>query len=1072
MNDRRIAEIWPSKAALQEELSRRAREQAGGSAGGLLLCPPFYTFDKLLPEILAQAPLPGGARPLMPLAGSMLVQSLLRANGQDVYAGLAAGRRLPERLWRLLVEVKAAGLRSHDLDAVAKGERSRLKALAKLLAAYQEALAQKGLADQADQLAALEAMLQHGGKPVMLTGWQQVICRGVLWLRSLDIRLLRALAGVLPVRVEFALTLEKRGQKALQRLVKATAGALEAPPHPKYLDIAWHDLRQEGGPLKDLIAAHLDPSLGYEGQGADQVELITAAGRYGLVEALALRALDLVKGGMPPHEIALVFPDLDVYGPMVADVARRLGLPINFSNGMPLARAPLVQAILALLELPLVHYERRALADVWSSPYLRKPLARLCLEEGEPLPDDVGWLLKRAGYLDSRDVPAELWLKSAAKREEANKDGSKSRAMQYRVLAKACGRLKVILEINLQDNNINKYCKSIIGLLRQLDPATPKPSPMLEPGGSCSPPEAVQVRDLTAKNSFLQAIEEISQAADQAGADENLTPGRLLALVRDVLNQTKVSSGSGAALGVSVHQLADTMGITPRAVLVGGLNQGEFPVRPQGQNLLSSADRLSLGKKAKRPVWRTDDEEYEGQVLRLAWLLANCPDKAVLGAAGADLSGREQAPSFMLEDLARHLGRDLSASSGGVFGELPPLANAMEASALWGRLSAGLLRPAQPDAPLAQAVLWHLAKNQDQARRWQNLANRGHEEEERNKLNALSLDFRASQGDAFSGRMTSPQATALLKKLLSQPEYRQLSPSALETYAGCPLAWFFGYLLKLRVLSEPGWSLEAKSEGDWVHRALALFFDPDKFNPAWNAADREERLVSCLEQAKIDLSAGLAAPPPVWEARQEVLRKALKQVVAREMEQMAGAAPWAVEREIGSKAEGLRIAVDDGPLLSLKGRLDRLDQGPESAVVSDYKHTNNEAGLREATNKELAGVTQFQLPVYMAAAQEMMGAGGLALTGRLVPTLLAASKPRRLAYGPDDDFFAADASTREQLDANDEPNLFNAIAELWRRLSSGIFVALPDQKACQYCDYRLSCRAQPPSAEPETKAEA
>ena len=375
MNDRRIAEIWPSQAALQEELSRRARAQSG--AGGLLLCPPFYTFDTLLPELLAQAPLPKGNKKLLPLAGPMLVQGLLRGPGQKIYVGLAAGRRLPERLWRLLVEIKAAGLDSGDLDSLGSGGNSRFGALAKLMAGYEQGLREKGLADQADQLAALERMLQMGGKPVLLDGWDQLICRGVLWLRSLDIRLLRALAGVLEVRIEFALTPtppDQGGQKALQRLIKATARALEAAPHPEHLELAWHDLKEEGGPLKDLIASHLDPSIPYEGQGADRVELMTAAGRYGLAEQMVKRAFDLVSSGIPPHEVALVFPDLDVYGPMLADAARRLRLPLDFSAGMPLGRTPLVQSILNLLELPLVHYERRALADVWNSPYLSEEI--------------------------------------------------------------------------------------------------------------------------------------------------------------------------------------------------------------------------------------------------------------------------------------------------------------------------------------------------------------------------------------------------------------------------------------------------------------------------------------------------------------------------------------------------------------------------------------------------------------------------------------------------------------------------------------------------------------------------
>jgi RecB family exonuclease len=891
----------------------------------------------------------------------------------------------------------------------------------------------------------------------------------VLWLRTLDVRLLRALSNhIKEVKVEFAITPGWSGLSSLLRLVDATEKALLASPKPD-LKIDWQDLRSSGGPLKDLMASHLDPSVSYDGQAADRVELVTAAGRYGLAEEMVIRAHDAVKEGAPPHEVALVFPDLDVYGPMVADAARRLGLPLNFSGGMPLGRAPLVHAILGLLELPLVHYERRALANVWASPYLREQLERACLGAGEALPKDVGHLLKHSGYLDSRDVPLDDWLERTATREEGREDPNLRLVGDYRTLAKACKVLKEKLLINLQYINIKNYCETIIGLVEELGLGVSQSKTLGGLTGSCTPFEAIKARDLSALNGFLGAVRDIAAAADQAGADENLTPGRLLALLREVLNQRQISQGSGTALGVSVHRLADTMGVRPRVVLLGGLNQGEFPIRPQGQNLLSSDQRIRLGRKARRPVWRADEEEYEGQLLQLAWLLANCSERAVLGAAGSNLSGRQQAPSFVLQDLARLLRRELPQPSGGVFGELPQMDDVLETTSLWGRLTASLLRPNQLDKDLAQATLWHLSQKPEQKQCWQELAARSYTEEKRNDLNMISLELRAGQADAFNGCLSAEQAHSLLKEVLSDPKFRELSPSALETYAACPLAWYFSYLLKLRVLSEPGWALEARSEGDWVHRALAEFFKPEEFDPNWDSAAQAERLERCLDQAKLELSAGLASPPAVWEARYEVLRNALKQVVAREMAAMDGVLPWKVEEEIG---EGFLIPVDEGPPLSLKGRLDRLDHGPQQAVITDYKHTSNEAGLRDGVDKEQAGVSQFQLPVYLAAAMEMTGGDDKELTGRLVPTLLASRRAYEMTFVAGDSFFAKDPIIRGQMAEQGKPNLFNAIAELWRRLASGNFVALPDQKTCEYCDFRLACRALAPNADAEAKAQA
>ncbi|KMY67216.1 hypothetical protein AAU61_10040 [Desulfocarbo indianensis] len=1066
MSQRRTAEIWPSHAALAEELSRRARASAG-----LLFSPPFFTFDSLLPKLLAQAPLPGGKEPLLPLAGPILVQGLLRGESQqDIYAGLAAGRRFPERLWRLLVEVKAAGLGHGDLRALSAEQGPRLQALARLLGDYQAALDARGLADQADQLSALEAMLERGQTPGLISGWQKIICRQVLWLRTLDLRLLRALAQVVEVRVEFAMTTSWGGQGALRGLLDATAAALEAEPQHENLGVSWHDLRGEGGPLKDLAASHLDGALPYNGQGEERVELVRAAGRYGLAEALARRALELVQEGMPPHEIALVFPDLEVYGPMVADAAARLGLPLSFDNGLPLAKSPPALAFLNLLELPLAGYPRQALAQALASPYLAGFMHSLAPEVGGALLSQAGHLLKKAGYLDARDVPASQWLARSAGQARTPGESKK-----YLKLSELCNKLEAKLTIYSQQNNLIDYLEYSIQLLADLRLAEFLANSAGEKDARLAI-EAVKVRDLTTLRDLSQALQGLEQAARQAGAREALAPGRLLALLKEVLggvplSQTNVNGAGGyaksSALGVAVYRLMDTMGVKPRAALIGGLNQGEFPRRPQGQNLLSSADRLALGKKARRPVWRTDDEEYESQVLVLAWLLANCQERAVLGAASADLTGREQQPAFIMDDLARLLDRPLPPAQGGVFGELPSLAKVLEPLALWGRIAANSLQPAQADSGLAQAALWSLAQAPALAGHWQDLAGRAAMEEKRRQLNALDLGARARAGDAFSGLIRTPQALALLRLVLAQPQKRELSPSRLEAYASCPLAWYFSYLLGIYLVSEPGWVLEPRSEGEWVHRTLALFFDPGEFNPEWDAGQCAERLAQCLERAKEELSAGLAAPPAVWEARGQALFSALSQVVTREMQDLAGsAAPLAVEHDIGTEGKGLSIQVDEGPPLKLKGRLDRLDRGPGLAVVSDYKHTANDKGLREATDKELAGHSQFQLPVYLAAARELLGGeGDLTLTGRLVPTLLASRQPDQMIFQARDAFLAADPAERQRLAQAGIPNLFNLIADLWQELSSGCFAAQPDRQTCQYCDYRLACRTQAPEAE-------
>ncbi len=193
----------------------------------------------------------------MPLAGPLLVQALLRDEAGEggterLFQGLATTNRPPDRLWRLLVEIKAAGLAPATLLAAAHAS-PRLAALGRLLAAYQAALEQRGLADPADDLARLEALLAQGRLPPSLAGLAGVRVREVLWLRALDLRLLRALARVLPVKVAFALAEPGNLPSGVFRLLRNTASLLEGE-EGSLLEVAW------GEPLRPWPAWGCSPS--------------------------------------------------------------------------------------------------------------------------------------------------------------------------------------------------------------------------------------------------------------------------------------------------------------------------------------------------------------------------------------------------------------------------------------------------------------------------------------------------------------------------------------------------------------------------------------------------------------------------------------------------------------------------------------------------------------------------------------------------------------------------------------------------------------------------------------------
>ncbi|MCF8031563.1 MAG: PD-(D/E)XK nuclease family protein [Desulfarculaceae bacterium] len=1053
MSPRAEATVWPSGQAREQALHRAAASAPGGLLLGGELVYTFQGANALLPRLWAQVP--GAhepARPLAELAGPLLVQNILAepSPGQPSLAGLSRGRRFPHRLWRLLVGLKAARLTPAHLRALQGPGGSRREALALMLESYLRALASRGLADEADMLDQVEARLAKGGGLPLIDSWQSLVVKQALWLRPAELRLLRMLAGRVPVRVEFALV-PPRGQedRGVFRLLAKTADALERGDSG--IEVSWRDLQGEGGPLAEVaLNAWDEAKSGAPNGGA--LELVRSPGAYAEVEALLGRARELADAGVPCSEMELVFPDLSLYGQMAEDVAARLGLPLSFRRPEPLAASPLAQSLMELLSLPQRGYPRVELARVWDSPYLGPALARVLQV---PQPRDAARLLSEAGYVDGRETPARDWLQEARGRVRP------SRQDRLHDLAQACGALTAWLAPLDQAQTLEDFASRIGQMLSLLEPAARLSQDAHDPEAA-----GVLARDLNAAAGLERALSGLHQAAVQVSGGERLSPGRLLALLRQALEQQDAGRGAGARGGVRVLRLEDAHGLEPAWLLAGGLSQEEFPARPPDLRLISGEERIALGRAAGLPVWRTEDEEFGGQEMRLLLLLGSAHQGAMLACAATDMGGGPRSPSLLLSRLAASLGRedDLAVPPGGVYGQTPPLQACPDERSLWASLARAALHPSVKearDAALAQALLYEITRQAVLAKRWSSLAARSVVEERRARLEVLGEASRRELAGPFEGLLPDGPAHDLLQAILDQPARRRLSPTSLEQYAACPMAWFLGRVLGLAPEDEPAWDLAGRFEGEWVHAALAAFFTPRDFDPTWDAAQQAARLQDCLAQAGRDLAdQGRAGHGLVQQARREVLLTALNQVVAEEMAALEGMRPLTVEAEFGREDDGLKIEVEQGEPLRLHGRLDRLDQGQGELRVVDYKHSLSPRAAKDPVRRNELAISAFQVPVYLAAARDLWGGPGDALSARLVPTRRRDSGPGLLSLEPDAPLLSEDAEVRRALAEEDAPNLFNAVAALWGRLSKGDYLATPEKATCGYCSLGGVCRSR------------
>jgi hypothetical protein len=111
--------------------------------------------------------------------------------------------------------------------------------------------------------------------------------------------------------------------------------------------------------------------------------------------------------------------------------------------------------------------------------------------------------------------------------------------------------------------------------------------------------------------------------------------------------------------------------------------------------------------------------------------------------------------------------------------------------------------------------------------------------------------------------------------------------------------------------------------------------------------------------------------PATWQAEREKTLEQLNDLLAHERKEHATARPARFEHEFGLDSEGHSLALDDGQVLTFRGRIDRVDALAKGGIqVVDYKTGKSGNYKRDS----LAGGTQLQLPIYLLAACEAMQA--------------------------------------------------------------------------------------------------
>lgn len=417
--------------------------------------------------------------------------------------------------------------------------------------------------------------------------------------------------------------------------------------------------------------------------------------------------------------------------------------------------------------------------------------------------------------------------------------------------------------------------------------------------------------------------------------------------------------------GVLTEEIGASLGMELDRTILIGMAEGEFPHSPSDDPLLPDRERKTAGDDLTLISDRMDDQHRN-----LLAALASAEVGTMVYARGDARQACEQHPSRWLLDTATALADRTVDST-----NLEDLATDETADWLEHVPSlAGRVLDAECPATAQEFRLKALA----QASRSGDLPI---DDDPVLTRGAELVAARASnQFTRFDGNLSVFKVADLAEDVVS--------PTSLETWADCPMRYFFQYVLRVQTFEQPEDLLQisALEKGSLVHEALDRFVSEQLENNLvphpllrWSEEQRRRLLeigVQLCDQAEAQ---GLTGTPVFWHHDRRRILTDLERFLAEDDDQRRrlGVTTAASELAFGmpdDELDAVAVSLPSGRTVRFRGRADRVDLGLDNdLLVTDYK-TGKSDPYKDLDERSrnwdpvLRG-TRLQLPVYGLAAQ-------------------------------------------------------------------------------------------------------
>ncbi len=684
-------------------------------------------------------------------------------------------------------------------------------------------------------------------------------------------------------------------------------------------NVAGNEEKESSQLLNFLKRRLFLPSIGKQPEPSKSIVLFNGKDKVEELERIVKIIKKIISvENVSPSRIAVVFNLIEEYSPLLRIVFESHGIPFNLSDRLTLDKSPVINALTSFLEISESGFYYKNIFKGLSSGYVSK------------LGIDVYNLQKIfqkhkliSGYEFITKVLKEI-INSIPDSRKYEKEETK-RALSDII------KIKSILSTFEKEQTADEFFEEIKSLIKKIGIFDTLINNLAAKGEE----------NIKAVSSLLESIESVFELIkEEFGAETKHSLSFFINQLRTIIGWVRFNVKERSDYGVQVTSVDEIRGLEFDYVFVGGMNDGSFPSK-------YSPEIFFAEKFMKLESEHLSEERYKFYTLFKRFR------KRLFISFALTENKRELAPSVFLSDLSE------------------------------------IITPVVPDDSFFNSaitsrtdLLIQFGKgNIDGLSDILDL----NKEETLRKIDVSKQRSEVSDS-VYEGNLSSElyndfPLTEKSLELLSSFKEKKFSITQFEQYAKCPFKYFTERVLKIEPIQEPNDEIEPIEIGKFLHSLLFEFYTT-LLERKIDIHDAEaETLLFDLAEALIQTyrfedESYFYEKEKFFGIAGKRKDSILYHFLEEERNSSDGFIPQYFEVSFGTadKAQPDRRLSIPVPILyngiKLIGKIDRIELNKNFISIVDYK-----TGASKVENKNLEEGIDLQLPVYMFAAEELLGPG-------------------------------------------------------------------------------------------------